>query len=323
MKRVILTLIFLISISIANAQSLTIGNQEISIIVLLPIIFIIIIGIVFGLLFIKDNLAYSSKIKTAIVKKEPVTISTKEKTVEIEKTQWINYLDVVDTFVKRVEGKEIKDSFSNIIRIIKEFFKDRFSLNYEFTYEELLKELKNRSFEKTELIKYLIDLTYKDNKITKEEIYFLANKFRELVNLIDRKKLEEIAFNQMHNNLKLNKTQKIITNIQSKENKIDTKLNDFIQKERNKLFHSTPKFKKNFDEFDRKKLEQISFLVNNSRIALEEKDLNKLKELYGDICYLFPFLSDKSKKAAYLEILELYEDINKELYPNFFKKLKI
>ena len=125
MKRAILALMFLISVSIVNAQSLTIGSQEISIIVLLPIIFIIIIGIVFGLLFIKDNLAYSSKIKTAIVKKEPVTISTKEKPVEVKKTQWINYLDVVDTFVKRVEGKDIRDSFNTMIRIIREFFKDR------------------------------------------------------------------------------------------------------------------------------------------------------------------------------------------------------
>ena len=49
--------------------------------------------------------------------------------------------------------------------------------------------------------------------------------------------------------------------------------------------------------------------------------MEDLKNIYDDICYLFPFLSDGGKRVAYLEILEFYEEINKKLFPDLYKKL--
>ncbi len=322
MKRgFILLFISLISLINVNGQNITIAGQDISIIVLVPLILIILVLIIFATTFIMDTKTYS--LKTPKIEK-PAGDKILEIKTEQPKRQiiWVNYLDVIDTFVKRLEEKDPKDAFNTIIRIIREFFKERFNLEYEFTYDELQEELKKRNFENIEFIKHLIDLTYKDNQISKKDIYYLSDKFRDLIKIIDRNRLEESKLNQINKNIRFDKARKMLLNIHNKENNIDNKLNKFLNDETKKIFQHAKKsdVKKDFDDFDRDKLEQINFLIINGRKSLYKNDLDNLKEIYGDLCYLFPFLSDKSKKTAYLEILEFYEEINKKLFPELFKK---
>ena len=332
MKRGLLYLLSLFNIIYSvNAQTL---GEDLSLVILLPLVLIIIVAIIFGVTFIIDTKNYyvSKKVVNVpnIGKANAIEV-IKEETEKEETIQkiWINYLDVIDTFAKRLDERETNEAFNILVKMIRAFFKDRFSLDYEFTYDELLKDLEKRNIPKKELILSLKELTYKDNKIDKKIIYDFSTKFREIIRIIDKEKLEEIEAINIDKNARFNKIRKMMHDINKQEGKIDEKLNKFVEIEKKKLFSfnfkKKPKqieIKKDFDEFDRNKLEQISTLIKNGRAALEKKNINKLRDIYGDICYLFPFLSDKSKKIAYLEILGFYEEMNIKLFPELYKEIK-
>ncbi len=337
MKRELLYLIILFfSLVSVNAQTAFLG-EDFSIIILLPLVLIVIVAIAFGVMFIVDtknyyvskkvvNVPELGKAKVIEVIKEEVK-KDGEKEEKIQKV-WINYLDVIDTFAKRLDERETKEAFNILVRMIREFFKDRFNLDYEFTYDELLKEFDNKKLHNKELISSLRELTYKDQKIDKKIVYNLSTKFREIIRIIDKEKLDELEGINIDKNLNSNKMRKMIYDIRKKENKIDEALNSFIGEEKRKIFNLNLKRKpktevrKDFDTFDKDKLEQVNLLIKNGKETLKSNNLIKLKEIYGDICYLFPFLSDKSKKIAYLEILEFYEDINMKLFPKLYKEMK-
>ncbi|MEK6937144.1 MAG: hypothetical protein AABW58_03680 [Nanoarchaeota archaeon] len=337
----LLHLVFLVLLAYSvSGQGL---GEDLSLIVLLPLVLIIIVAILFGVTFIIDtknyyvakktvNIPSVGKVTATEVVKEEVKVEETEKgekkEEKVEKI-WINYLDIVDTFAKKLDDRETDDAFKVLLRMIREFFKDRFNLDYEFTYDELLKEFEKRNVPNKEMIISLKESMYKDKKIDKKIIYDYSTKFREVIRIIDKEKLEEIENINIDKNAKFNKIRKMMHDIRKQEGRIDEKLNKLVVNEKKKIFslnfRKKPKqveVKKNFDEFDRDKLEQIGLLIKNGRISLEKKNLNKLREVYGDICYLFPFLSDRNKKIAYLEILEFYEDMNIKLFPKLYKEVK-
>lgn len=325
LKRLMFIFVFLVSLSAVYGQGISVGGQEISIIILIPLIAIIIVVLIFLIMFISDT----SKIQP-VRSRLNLEDKTKEFNLEIKEEIkpkiWLNYLDVIDTFTRRLEQKDTKIAFDGFIKIFREFFKDRFNLDYEFTYDELLNELKKKGFINTGLIVDLKEVSYQDGNLTKEKIYDLAVKLRSLVEKVDRDKLITVNEDKVNKNFKIfNTTNKALTNIKKEEEKIDNKLNKFLVDETKKLFkskHNISEIKSNYNEFDKDKLEQISFLIRNGRESLKKNDSVKLKEIYGDLCYLFPFLSDNNKKIAYLEILEFYEDINKQLFPDLYKEIK-
>jgi hypothetical protein len=333
----------LLSLYSVYAQGINIGGENISFIVLLPLIIIIGVGIAFTIMILNDKAAERRTIRREtpikapdidLIKRpleEPSNILGKitsqafgKKPEEINEKEWVNYLDIIDSFIRRLDKKDTKEAFSTFISILREFFKERFELNYEFTYDELVKEFQKKGFNENEFILNLKDVTYKDKKITKKDIFNLAVNFNEIINKIDRKKLDETDINKINKNLNvISGVKEFADSIQKKENIFDEKLNRFLKEQTNKILKQQPVHStaatKDFEAFDKNKVEQITHLIRKGRKTLERKDFEKLREIYSDICYLFPFLSDKSKKIAYLEILEFYEDINKELFPKIYK----
>lgn len=341
-KEVIFFLGILSNLYSVHAQDINIGGESISFIVLLPLIIIIGVGIAFLIMVLNDKAAERRTIRQEITRKapnielikkpveEPLGFIEKiseqafgKKPAEIKEKEWANYLDVTDSFIRRLDKKDTKEAFSTFIKILREFFKDRFELNYEFTYDELIKEFQKKGLNENDFILNLKNTTYKDKKITKKDIFNLAINFKEIINKIDRKKLEETDISKVNKNLNvISEVKEFAGNIQKKEKIIDEKLNMFLKEQTNKILkpqniHTA--ITKDFEAFDNNKVEQIIHLIKKGRKTLARKDIEKLREIYSDICYLFPFLSDKSKKIAYLEILEFYEDLNKELFPKIYK----
>ena len=329
MKRgLLISLIAFLSPQSAEAQLAGLLGEDLSIVVLLPLVLIIIVAIAFIITLIMDNTRNFYSKKTPSPSVQNIALETRKMAEEPKGSEkpWVNYLYVTDTFIKRLGERETKDAFNILIRIIKEFFKDRFNLNYEFTFDELLKEFDKRHFFNTGLIHQLKDLSYKDRKIDKKIVYDAATKFREIVKIVDKKKLYELEQFNVNKNIKFDRLKRIMQSVQSKEGKLDENLNKIIGVEKNRLLHfdfkKKPKteIKRDFEEFDKDKLEQINFLIKKGNEALNRNNINGLRNTYSDICYLFPFLSDKSKRVAYLEILEFYENINRKLFPQMFKK---
>ncbi len=328
MKRgLLLSLFLLFCIKSTNAQLADILGDDLSILVLLPLVLIIIVAIAFIITLIMDNTRnfYSKKPTTPGMQNVAQEIKKDIEEPKEAPKPWINYLDVMNTFTKRLGERDTNEAFNILIRIIKEFFKDRLKLNYEFTFDELLKELDKRHFFNKEIIHQIIDLSYKGKKIDKKIVYYVATKFREIVKIVDKKKLYELEQFNVNKNLKFDRLKRIMQSVQSKEGKLDEGINKFIGTEKSRLLHfqlkkkTEPEVKRDFEDFDKDKVEQISFLINKGKEALNKNNINGLRNTYSDICYLFPFLSDKSKKVAYLEILEFYENINKKLFPEMFK----
>src|SRR3989344_4567628 len=272
-KRVIFLIIFLLSLFNVYAQSVRIGEEEISLVIIIPLIMIISVGIIFIVMIINDSRNRPIMTNIEIPQKSTIEKLNTAKQEETKKIIWINYLDVIDTFVRKIEERRVNESFNILIKIIRAFFKDRFNLDYEFTYDELLSEFK---------IKELRELNYKDEELNKKILYELADKLREIIKIIDRNKLREDNTEKLNKDLRLVlQTKKFAEKIQKRENRIDEKLNKFLINQKNRLLHhknKTLETKRNFDQFDKSKLEQISRLIRNGRLALKNNEINKLKD---------------------------------------------
>src|SRR3989344_4462993 len=281
-KRVIFLIIFLLSLFNVYAQSVRIGEEEISLVIIIPLIMIISVGIIFIVMIINDSRNRPIMTNIEIPQKSTIEKLNTAKQEETKKIIWINYLDVIDTFVRKIEERRVNESFNILIKIIRAFFKDRFNLDYEFTYDELLSEFKKREFTNTDLIKELRELNYKDEELNKKILYELADKLREIIKIIDRNKLREDNTEKLNKDLRLVlQTKKFAEKIQKRENRIDEKLNKFLINQKNRLLHhknKTLETKRNFDQFDKSKLEQISRLIRNGRLALKNNEINKLKD---------------------------------------------
>ena len=172
----------LFSLYSVYAQDINIGGESISFIVLLPLIIIIGIGIAFLIMVLNDKATERRTTRHEIRKEapdidlikkpleEPKSILEKislqafgeKPEKEIKENEWVNYLDITDSFIRRLDKKDTKEAFSIFVNILREFFKNRFELNYEFTYDELLSEFRKKGFNEDEFILNLKNSTYKN-----------------------------------------------------------------------------------------------------------------------------------------------------------------
>ena len=141
MKRgIILVLTILLNIEIANAQSLNLFGADVSILTLLPIGLIFLVLLFFLGLFIKDTLTLKKK----EVKREKEEIRKEEKPKEEKEPEKKNQKEILKVFFTKIKDFESKissltpkESLLQLDAIAKDFFKEKYSINQEFSLSEL------------------------------------------------------------------------------------------------------------------------------------------------------------------------------------------
>jgi hypothetical protein len=181
-------------------------------------------------------------------------------------------LDELDKLERRIKKDNVQDLSSEFSKIIKKYFKDLFKVGYEFTNEELIKEMKLKKLE-PELEKILIELFTKSSEIeyaryniSKTELQTLIDEAREIVNLTS---LED----------------------KNKENK---------QKEEINLEEKDPKLNE---------VEKMLVSVSNSQKLLQNNKTQESMKLYMDLLDSYNKLPEKDKSTMYPHLSRLYGEI--------------
>ncbi len=165
---------------------------------------------------------------------------------------------------------------NDLVRISKRLFSKYFGLNYQFTYEELGRELENKKMLTPEQ-KRRIDLFVKKLNLVEyagkeEKFVILRRDFLDLVNSLSPVRKATIS------GLIKKKIKKIYRSIALKIKVLEMKIT-------------------------------LSLIKN--LLTAEEKSLDKAKELYVDLHKKYDGLKEMDKKRAYPIVMSAYKDIKK------------
>ena len=151
---------------------INIGNASYPFIILIPIIIILAALIFFIIYFIRAG----KKIKK---KEKPENISKEEENEE-KRRHYTSYLNKTIRLRKKARRMKIMNSWEEFSLLVKQFFKEFLEVDYEFTYEELEKELEEKN--KKEFNEFLKKLNIKYAAFSsKEELDQLILEFCDIL----------------------------------------------------------------------------------------------------------------------------------------------
>ncbi|MBN1502384.1 hypothetical protein JW930_02470 [Candidatus Woesearchaeota archaeon] len=124
-------------------------------------------------------------------------LKKRKKKVVLEEKYEASILERLARLEHKIPHYSVSNLLSEFSTISREYFKDLFSLEVEFTYEELINEIKQRKVDK-ELKKVLIgffkrstEMEYSGISISKLEFQAMINEFREIIYLTSTHEKEE------------------------------------------------------------------------------------------------------------------------------------
>lgn len=172
-------------------EAITLFGKDISMLVLIPSILILIISVIFILMVIRD------KIKNKLIeplkpedipKPAPIedltgALPIENAPKEIPKTHElkIDYTKEIAALERESPSKNIETTHKKLNELIKRFFSDYLGIDYNFTFEELEKELKKRDKKIICFSNNLSSITYSPEGISREQLTELIKEFKEVV----------------------------------------------------------------------------------------------------------------------------------------------
>ncbi|UCD04247.1 MAG: hypothetical protein JSW73_01245 [Candidatus Woesearchaeota archaeon] len=112
-------------------------------------------------------------------KKPPEEPAVTVKEVEEDVSKEKQYKKDIEKLKRSLPYLNKKEASSRFIKIVRSFFKDLLALNYEFTFEELAKELKEKGRNKglIEFAEKISEYKYKKGDIYKKQLKKLCKEF--------------------------------------------------------------------------------------------------------------------------------------------------
>jgi hypothetical protein len=211
-----------------------------------------------------------------------------EKRGEDSSNSIINKLILKKAVNKRIEQVLAKAFISEkeVYDLIRSFFKKHLSIDYEFTREELMRELKKiyLSPELQEKVKILLDdisaVEHSSRTFTREELEQILRNFKDVVDgLIVSHYQQEGSFLKK---LK-DKIQRAFSNKHKKLLEVDASV---------------------LTENERMIVKMNMLLDNTKRLC--SQDMEKAKENYSELISLYNSLDEPKKKAYFKPVQELY-----------------
>ncbi len=282
MKKSLVLVIAIFTIPLVEA--LTLFGEELSMLVLIPLIIILLFLLIFVFIIIKDKIKNKSSnpdtklpivplppspgdltkelppLEEPPIEKPTTPESVKEKALPKEQPQKpkTDYYKELIELEKKLPSISIEDANKQLTELIKRFFSDYAKINYKFTFEELEKELKKRNKKITCFPKSFSSINYGPEGTSKGNLTELIKEFRGIIR--------------------------------------------FTEEESHPL---TPQFKKEIEE----KKKKIAHLLKKGEKSIG-KDPNKAIEDYKKIFGLYNSLTDKEKADIRQSIMNFYNRLN-------------
>lgn len=182
MKWLVLLIITILIVPLVNA--FTILGEEASLLVLIPFALIIISLVIFAVMIIKDKIKSKSIEKGLELEKIPETepenipsdIQKEEKPLDE-----IDYKKEVKLLEQKLPSSRTKDINNSLFRLIRQFFFNNLGIKYNFTFEELEKELQKNNKKIKCFAKNLSTINYCPKGASKDDLKQLIKEFKEVV----------------------------------------------------------------------------------------------------------------------------------------------
>ena len=214
-----------------------------------------------------------------------------------------NALKRIYSFKKHFSKKSREDNFIQFFHIVKLFFAELLKIRYEFTFEELNKELERKRIDKnlkeqiTFFLKKLSVVEYSNKTLSEQELKKLLSDFLKL--------FEKLTFNE--EKVKETRLCKILRILRVK--RISTHKKDRGKKQNALLVlmqHISPKFKINLEK---NRMEQIHTMLIKAFDMLDNNNPQSSRQLYIKIKEKYNHLTIEDKKEVYDDILFLYKEL--------------
>jgi len=242
----------------------------------LLLIILLILAIIF--VIIKYHKYYQPFIAKILIKFVPFIVLFKKRKKQLpeELKERESILLRLDKLEKSIDKKSIDELSREFVRIVRDFLSDLLKIEYEFTYEELCKEIEKHKISTPLRIvlitffKKISEISYKGYKITKPELRELINEARIIIKLgseeyLEGKTKEEFKKNGLKEKQKIKKESKLMLEIYK----------DLIKAKR----------------------------------SIKELDIDSAKLAYIRIKELYEELPVKDKRKIYKKIVWLYNNI--------------
>ena len=167
-KGVLVILLGLAILPIVNAQEIKIFGQNYSLILVAPIFLMAIMVLIFLIMVLKDNLPKLNLSNIHI--KFPKHKQNKE---EFIKKEGVDFVSRYNALKLKLSKMTLKDYFTEIIKLIKDYLKSKYDIKQEFIFEEIPNIVKRASKSELELANRITTLKYSGVEITKNDIDYI------------------------------------------------------------------------------------------------------------------------------------------------------
>ncbi|MFH1642173.1 MAG: hypothetical protein ABIC04_04700 [Nanoarchaeota archaeon] len=173
--KVLIPILFVILIPIVSALSLA----NMPLLLIAPMIIMALFVIIFVIMIIKDKMAMKS---LAIPTFDNIGKTKEDKKIEpeIEKKTTDYYLNIRELETK-IDRQKTEETYKSLMKIIRKFFTDYLNINYEFTYEELEKELKNKKKKVVFFADKLSKIEYGPHPISRKTLIKIMTEFKHMI----------------------------------------------------------------------------------------------------------------------------------------------
>ncbi len=323
-------LFIILNSSLVLAQEVNILGQNYSIIILLPLVFIL-LGILFFLsIYLRDNLP---NLKRVIPKKR---INAKKK--KKEKETFVDYRKEFDSFNSRTKKLDVNEKFNQFSGLVRDFLSHTFDAGKQSTHDEL--ELHITKGEKIILpfSQKLEDIKYSGKEISKNELNKLIKTFELIVKRYSKKEKKELGsinkilekFNliSLFKSVRRDLSNRAKTEYLTNKRKIFERLR--ILKPKTKIIVPKLKVNKKKIEIKEKEIEikesptifeviklksqerKLSYLIKNCN-KLMNSNPGKAKELYSELIKVYYQMPIEYEEKFAHNLSDLNEGINESL----------
>lgn len=332
MKKSIFLISIILNISLVSAQTMNVLGKEFSLLTVLPGILAAILVLFFIILFIKDSISNYLKRKTEVkepeikeVKKEETQI--KEKKSEVSKGEKIS--EILTRFKSlNANNADPKKALSDLDSLAKDFFKEKYSIQQEYSLSEL-ESLATVSKEEAEISKEISTLKYSGQQIKSIDIGAVNSKLYKIIRESCKKdtKVKTHLWGLKIPQISKEKIIQILKNISLPKisiNKIHlprlslTKIyfsKPSLQKQALEKIHS-PRF-----SLSTTLKKKIIIMEIEKGIELSKTDMHEAKKIYGKALINYYRLPIEEEEKLTRKLAELYERME-EVQPKLNKKIK-
>jgi len=209
----------------------------------------------------------------------------------------------IQAFRKYFSKKSRDDNFIQFFHIVRLFFAGLFKIKYEFTFEELNKELERKRIDKSlkeKIIFFLKKLSvveYSDEILPESELKRLLNDFLKLFEKLtfNEQKVKETRLDKILRFLGIKKPLMQKKEVRKKQNALLILIQFILSKLKISLGKS--------------KLEQVHNMLIKALDMLDNNKIQKSKQLYVKIKEKYNQLSIEDKKEVYDDVLLLYKEL--------------